>query len=99
MSRSTDVPGRAWLVAGAGTAVNLCLGILYAWSVWKSNLVAVGDHEPGDPMAGLNEGWRYLSNAEDEALINSPDWRERTAGLVVKAIDTYFLTHVAQRSQ
>jgi OFA family oxalate/formate antiporter-like MFS transporter len=43
-------------------AVNLCLGILYAWSVWKVQLIA--GHPPGSPMSGLNEGWTYLSDAE-----------------------------------
>jgi OFA family oxalate/formate antiporter-like MFS transporter len=33
MNQQTKNPGRAWLVVGAGMAVNLCLGILYAWSV------------------------------------------------------------------
>src|SRR4051794_17203440 len=58
------VPGRAWLVAAAGTSVNLCLGILYAWSVWKANLIASGDHPAGSPMSGLDAGWTYLSDAE-----------------------------------
>ncbi len=33
------VPGKAWVVTFAGTAVNLCLGILYAWSVWSAKLI------------------------------------------------------------
>ena len=33
------VPGKAWVVTFAGTAVNLCLGILYAWSVWAKALI------------------------------------------------------------
>ena len=33
------VPGKAWVVVFAGTAVNLCLGILYAWSVWSGTLI------------------------------------------------------------
>jgi OFA family oxalate/formate antiporter-like MFS transporter len=57
-------PARAWVVTFAGTAVNLCLGILYAWSVWKAHLIAVPDHPAGSPMAGLNEGWTYLTDAE-----------------------------------
>ncbi len=32
------VPGKAWVVTFAGTAINLCLGILYAWSVWGAKL-------------------------------------------------------------
>jgi OFA family oxalate/formate antiporter-like MFS transporter len=63
MSQSA-VPGRAWVVTFAGTAVNLCLGILYAWSVWKAGLVAPKEVEPGTPMTGLNEGWEYLSDAD-----------------------------------
>ena len=61
MDQSARVPPRAWVVVFAGTAVNLCLGILYAWSVWKANLIG---GEAGTPMAGLNEGWTYLSDAE-----------------------------------
>jgi OFA family oxalate/formate antiporter-like MFS transporter len=58
------VPGRAWVVTFAGTAVNLCLGILYAWSVWKSKLITDSDHPAGSAMTGLDEGWRYLTKAE-----------------------------------
>lgn len=57
-------PARAWVVTFAGTAVNLCLGILYAWSVWKINLVATADHPAGTPMSGVNEGWVYLTDAQ-----------------------------------
>ena len=35
------VPGKAWVVVFCGTAVNLCLGILYAWSVWTKQLISV----------------------------------------------------------
>src|SRR5438477_9766498 len=58
------VPLRAWVVTFAGTAINLCLGILYAWSVWKANLTATADHPPGSPMSELDEGWTFLSDAE-----------------------------------
>lgn len=58
------VPARAWVVTFAGTAVNLCLGILYAWSVWKAQLIARDPVPPGTRMSGINEGWTYLSNAE-----------------------------------
>jgi len=60
------VPPRAWVVTFAGTAVNLCLGILYAWSVWKDNLIAKADSgfKPGDAMEGLNAGWTYLTDAQ-----------------------------------
>jgi OFA family oxalate/formate antiporter-like MFS transporter len=57
------VPGRAWVVVFAGTAINLCLGILYAWSVWTKVLINV-------PKAGqiITEGpaagWPYLTNAQ-----------------------------------
>jgi MFS transporter, OFA family, oxalate/formate antiporter len=62
--RPLSVPARAWVVTFAGTSVNLCLGILYAWSVWKSNLIASEKHPAGSPMDGLNEGWTYLTKAE-----------------------------------
>lgn len=57
-------PVRAWVVTFAGTAVNLCLGILYAWSVWKGNLIAKPGHPAGTPMTGLNAGWHYLTDAQ-----------------------------------
>ena len=47
-----------------GTAVNLCLGILYAWSVWAGALVPKDLKMAGTAMTGLNEGWVYLTNAE-----------------------------------
>lgn len=34
----------------------------------------------------------YLSNVEDEALLISPEWRERTAGAMAKAVDDFFRT-------
>jgi OFA family oxalate/formate antiporter-like MFS transporter len=51
-------------VTFAGTAVNLCLGILYAWSVWKATLLADADHPAGSAMTGVNEGWSYLTDAQ-----------------------------------
>jgi len=63
MSEPTRVPSKAWVVVFAGTAMNLCLGILYAWSVWKkklANTALAGQPIPGD----LNEGWVYLTKSE-----------------------------------
>src|SRR4051812_43074359 len=64
MGAEARVPARAWVVTFAGTAVNLCLGILYAWSVWKKALTADATHPAGSPMSGLNEGWTYLTDAQ-----------------------------------
>lgn len=65
MTIPATVPARAWVVTAAGTAVNLCLGILYAWSVWKSALVPKNRPDLyGTPMTGINEGWTYLSDAQ-----------------------------------
>src|SRR5947209_12899348 len=64
MDQLSKVPPKAWVVTFAGTAVNLCLGILYAWSVWKRSLVGPAGTAPGTPMSGLNEGWTYLTDAE-----------------------------------
>jgi MFS transporter, OFA family, oxalate/formate antiporter len=58
------VPGKAWVVVFCGTAVNLCLGILYAWSIWSGALVPKDLKMAGTVMTGLNEGWVYLTNAE-----------------------------------
>ena len=60
MNPPDRVPPRAYAVLAAGIAVNLCLGILYAWSVWKSELVGPA----GEPMTGLDAGWHYLSDAQ-----------------------------------
>ncbi|QEL15940.1 L-lactate MFS transporter [Limnoglobus roseus] len=59
-------PSRGWLVVAAGMAVNLCLGILYAWSVWKANLTTKVPDLVGTPMPtdGLNAGWTFLSDAD-----------------------------------
>lgn len=67
MAQAERIPGRALVVTGAGMAVNLCLGILYAWSVWKASLLGGPNHPPGSPMSGLNQGWTYLSDAEATA--------------------------------
>lgn len=56
------VPGKAWIVTFAGTAINLCLGILYAWSVWTKSLINVD--LAGQALPAPNEGWTYLTNAE-----------------------------------
>lgn len=64
MQQPASVPARGWLVVAAGLAVNLCLGILYAWSVWKAGLLAPSPDRVGEAMTGLNAGWAYLSDAE-----------------------------------
>lgn len=64
MDQAAKVPPRAWVVTFAGTAVNLCLGILYAWSVWKAGLIADADHPAGSPMTGRDAGWTYLTDAQ-----------------------------------
>ncbi|QDU61066.1 putative MFS-type transporter YhjX [Planctomycetes bacterium Pan216] len=60
----TQTPMRAWVVVFSGTAINLCLGILYAWSIWKANLIGKAEYPPGTAMTGLNEGWHYLTDAQ-----------------------------------
>ncbi|WP_206108054.1 L-lactate MFS transporter [Paludisphaera soli] len=64
IERAAKVPAVAWGVTFAGMAVNLCLGILYAWSIWKANLVGDAAHPPGSPMTGLDAGWTYLTDAQ-----------------------------------
>jgi len=49
------VPGKAWAVTFAGTAINLCLGVLYAWSVWKVKLV-----DPDFIALPMNQGWEVM---------------------------------------
>ena len=64
MTQPATVPARAWVVTAAGMAVNLCLGILYAWSMWSASLVPGETALYGQPMTGLNAGWTYLTVAE-----------------------------------
>ena len=59
----TKEPAQAWITTFAGTAINLCLGILYAWSIWKSSLVDV-DKAGQVIEGGMNAGWTYLTNAQ-----------------------------------
>ena len=59
----TKEPIQAWITTFAGTAINLCLGILYAWSIWKSSLVNV-DKAGQVIEEGMNAGWTYLTNAQ-----------------------------------
>ena len=47
------------------------------------------------PSAMIELG--FLSNAEDEKLLLSDDWRQKTADSVVRAIDDFFETKLAQR--
>jgi OFA family oxalate/formate antiporter-like MFS transporter len=56
------VPLKGWITTFAGTTINLCLGILYAWSIWKKALVDVD--KAGEVMTGVNAGWTYLTNSQ-----------------------------------
>jgi OFA family oxalate/formate antiporter-like MFS transporter len=58
------VPSKGWITLFAGIATNLCLGILYAFSVWKAALLANKDHIAGSVMGGMNAGWQYLSDSQ-----------------------------------
>lgn len=62
---SSGVPAKAWRVVFSGTAINLCLGILYAWSIWVARLkVPAGQLElVGQPIPGF-PGWEYLSASQ-----------------------------------
>lgn len=62
MTDQTKVPRQAWITTFAGTAINLCLGMLYAWSIWQSALVNTS--KAGETMTGINAGWVYLNNAQ-----------------------------------
>lgn len=65
MSTQVDKePTKAWVVVFAGVAINLCLGILYAWSVWKKALVNKGKADAGEIMTGINAGWVYLTDTQ-----------------------------------
>jgi MFS transporter, OFA family, oxalate/formate antiporter len=66
------VPAKAWRVVFAGTAINLCLGILYAWSVWVKYLrVPLVEGKLALEMAGTpipadlpGAGWAYMTAAQ-----------------------------------
>ena len=61
-STITKEPLNAWITVFAGTAINLCLGILYAWSIWSSALIDT--ERAGQSMTGLNAGWKYITNTQ-----------------------------------
>jgi MFS transporter, OFA family, oxalate/formate antiporter len=48
-----QVPAKAWVVVFAGVLVNLCLGCLYAWSVWVKALT--------NPELMKSSGWVPLT--------------------------------------
>jgi len=50
------IPGRGWAVILAGTTINLCLGCLYAWSVWVKYLT--------NETYMLSQGWAGPLTAE-----------------------------------
>ncbi len=52
-------PAKAWRVVFAGTTINLCLGVLYAWSVWKVRLV-----NPEFMAQPMNAGWSVINHAQ-----------------------------------
>lgn len=79
MDPPAKVPLKAWVVTLAGTAVNLCLGILYAWSIWKARLIADADHPAGSPMTGIDAGWTYLTDAQ-------ATWAYALCGLVFAVV-------------
>ncbi|SMC96693.1 MFS transporter, OFA family, oxalate/formate antiporter [Desulfocicer vacuolatum DSM 3385] len=61
-SIGTKEPLNAWITVFAGTAINLCLGILYAWSIWSSALIDT--ERAGQSMTGPNSGWEYITNTQ-----------------------------------
>jgi len=50
------IPGRGWMCILAGTTINLCLGCLYAWSVWLKYLT--------DDVYMKAHGWAGALTAE-----------------------------------
>jgi MFS family permease len=50
------IPGRGWAVILSGTTINLCLGCLYAWSVWLKYLT--------DQAYMTAHGWASALTAE-----------------------------------
>jgi OFA family oxalate/formate antiporter-like MFS transporter len=64
MQQDQKVPTQAWVTTFAGTSINLCLGILYAWSIWKAALVNVDLAGQPFPADSMNAGWVYLTNAQ-----------------------------------
>jgi MFS family permease len=59
MTEGNKTPGKAWRVVFAGTTINLCLGVLYAWSVWKARLV-----DPEIIALPINQGWQVMKHAQ-----------------------------------
>src|SRR4051812_49061417 len=45
MTQENSAPNRGWIVAGSGLGINLALGVLYTWSMFKADI-------------GKNFGWK-----------------------------------------
>ncbi len=58
------VPVKGRITVLAGISINLCLGVLYAYSVWKAALLANKDHIAGSVMSGINAGWTYMNDTQ-----------------------------------
>ena len=71
-------PTQAWITTFAGTAINLCLGILYAWSMWGAALVNEVTLAPGDIVTKTKV--IIAVKATDEIKLDPETWwsRQRT---------------------
>jgi N-acetylmuramoyl-L-alanine amidase len=52
---------------------------------------------PDVPSAMVELG--YLSNKEDEKQLLAPEWREKAADSIVRAIGTYFEGNVVRKAE
>jgi hypothetical protein len=42
MAEPEKEPTQTWITTFSGTAINLCLGMLYAWSMWGNRHILSG---------------------------------------------------------
>jgi hypothetical protein len=50
---SQQIKNRGWMVTLSGTGINLALGILYAWSIFKDAIKVSIESAPPGPLTGI----------------------------------------------
>ncbi len=69
-------PAQAWITTFAGTAINLCLGILYAWSMWGAALVYDRTLQVGDvvtPTTVIEAAKAKGHESEGKVVVKAPE--------------------------
>jgi hypothetical protein len=89
-------PTQAWITTFAGTAINLCLGILYAWSMWGAALVSEVTLAPGDVVTKTAVILAAKATDADNALPGNMVVKTKEAVSRADALKVKFGTNVKE---